>query len=276
MRRTVVAVAIVVGVVSAASADARGRVDAGIGDYQNLERNLRWMLVREREPERRPLPRVGVYVDMGVWHPSARGAVEALEADGVPCRLVDRPLLVSALTSLDALVVPGGWGPLEAQTIGDDGAAAIRSFVARGGRCVGLGTYVFARVVAWEGKTEGYGFGLFDGAADGPLATVAPWPRRAPVRLAITEAGRRRGLEPLGAHDVLYYGSPRFLGGKPGEVLATYPDGTAAIVARAVGNGEVVMIGPSIERPVPERGGDESPAAEGAGGWLRALLRIPR
>jgi glutamine amidotransferase-like uncharacterized protein len=234
------------------------------------------MLARERAPERRVAPRVGVYVDMGVWHPSARAAVEALEADGVPCRAVDRSQLVTALPSLDALVIPGGWGPLEAQTIGDDGASAMRAFVTRGGRCLGLGTYVLAKVVAWEGKSEAYGFGLFEGAAEGPLATVGPWPRRVAVRLTITEAGRRRGLESLGGHDVLYYGSPRFLGAKGAEVLATYPDGTAAIVARVIGNGEIIVAGPSLERPPPERGDDDAPAPQAAGGWLRALLRLTK
>jgi glutamine amidotransferase-like uncharacterized protein len=76
----------------------------------------------------------------------------------------------------------------------------------------------------------------------------------------------------LATSDVLYYGGPRLLGGSGVGVLATYPDGTPAIVARDVGRGEVLLVGPHLERPA--LGSDEAPAPRAAGPWLRALLRL--
>src|SRR5205085_11005405 len=127
------------------------------------------------------------------------------------------------------------------------------AFLERGGRCLAIadGGFLLAKTLAWEGKALDFGYGLFEGTAEGPLPTIAPWPKRADLRLALTDEGKKRGLSTLAAREVLYYGGPRFLGAKPSEVLATYPDGTAAVVAHRFGNGELVLVGPDLERPAP-------------------------
>src|SRR5688500_8038732 len=239
-----------------------------VDDHQNLERNLRWILARERAAaapgaRKAPVARVGVVADAGTWHVSASSVVSALEADGVACRVLDATLLATGeLERLEALVLPGGWATFQWAALGEQGRTAVRTFVERGGRCLGVsaGAYLLAKNVLWEGQAYSYPLGLFDGDAEGPLAGLAPQPGRAAVRVTVTADGARRGLAALGATDVLYHGGPRLLRGTGVTVLATYPDGTAAAVVRTVGLGEVVLIGPHLERPAPSAGADDAPA----------------
>lgn len=249
-------------------------------DHQQLEQNLRWVLERERASAARPPragagARVGVFADAGAWHPSARGLVDALEAAGVPCRVLDRTLVTKAgLAGLEAIALPGGWAPLQVAAWGPAGTEAIRGFVEGGGRALGIcaGAYAMARDVRWDGATFPYPLGVFDGTADGPLVGLARWPDRAAVRLTVDAPGRARGLEPFVAADVLYYGGGRFLGGTATVVLARYPDGSAAIVERRVGRGLVVLCGVHLERPAPTAGGDDAPPPATAGPALASLL----
>ena len=53
----------------------------------NLEQNLRWIIERERAGTGRTA-RVAVFADAGVWHLGVRSIVAALEAEGVPCRVI--------------------------------------------------------------------------------------------------------------------------------------------------------------------------------------------
>jgi putative intracellular protease/amidase len=246
-------------------------------DHRNHARNLRWILARERaRTPGDPAPRVGVLADAGAWHVGARSIVDALERDGVACRALDASLATpEGLAGLEAVVLPGGWAGLQDAALGAAGGKAVRAFVEGGGTCLAVCAGAFlASKTEWQGKAYAYGVGLYDGTATGPIATLAPWPRRAPVRLAVTEAGKRRGLFALATRDVLYYGGPRLLGAAEAEILAIYPDGTAAAVARRVGKGEVVLVGPHVERPAPAEGGDDAPAPASAGATLRALLRL--
>jgi hypothetical protein len=80
-----------------ATDDGRARIDIvaaeGMTEWDriNLERNLRWIVSRERAA-RHNLARVGVFADAGVWHVGAWSIVEALEQKGNPCRVLDRLL----------------------------------------------------------------------------------------------------------------------------------------------------------------------------------------
>src|SRR5262245_32610990 len=77
------------GKASPAPADSAEPVLGVLTEYDrvNLEKNLRWVLARERKlrdteksvdrPARRPL--VAVFADAGVWHVGACSIVEALE-----------------------------------------------------------------------------------------------------------------------------------------------------------------------------------------------------
>ena len=243
-------------------------------DRINLERNLRWILARERAGTPANA-RVGVFADAGVWHIGARSIVDALEGAGVPCRVLDRSMLEpKVLGRLEAVILPGGWAPFEWAAAGPDGLEALRDYVHGGGRCLGIcaGAYLMSRDVHYEGKRYPYPLGLFDGSAKGPVPGLAAFPAAGPARLVPTKAGAARGLAYFDGQDVYYSGGPCFEGGTDVTVLARFADGTVAAVARSVGKGEVVLVGVHIERPAPADGGDGAPPPSWAGRALRSLL----
>ena len=244
---------------------------------QDLERNLRWMIARQRAPGNRkgPPPVVGVFADAGVWHAGARSVVEALEDVGIACTVLDRACLVPGdLDGLQAFVVPGGYSFFQKLAAGEHGTDAIRGFVAKGGRYLGIcaGAYLASKDVLWEKRNYPYPLVLFDGVAEGSLPAIAKWPNAAAVRVKVTDAGKRRGLAPAERHDFLYMGGPRFTGGTALEVLARYPDGSAAVIARPVGSGEAILSGVHFERPSPGVGGEDAPPPPLAGGLFAELL----
>lgn len=246
-----------------------------LADAANLEQNLRWILARERAGPTAGAV-VGVYADLGAWAAGARSLVEALEKGGTRCRALDASLFrKEGLGGLRALVLPGGWAPHASAGLGAEGIAAVRAFAEQGGRCLGIcaGAFLLSREVRWEGATYPYPLALFDGTAEGPLEGLATWPASCPVRVRPTDEGKRRGLATLEGLDVLYYGGPRLVGGSGVEVLATYPDGSAALVARRVGKGEVLLSGIHLERPPSASAAtDRSPFPAQAPALLRALL----
>lgn len=246
-------------------------------DRQDLERNLRWMLQRARAGKGAKA-RVGVYADAGVWYRGARSVVDALEQEGIACRVLDRTLLTAAgLKGLEAVVVPGGWAPFERDGAGPAGLKALAAFVRGGGRYLGVcaGAYLVAKEVRWGKARYPYPVGWW-GVVEGPIPGLAPWPSSSPVRVTPTPSGKQRGLGRAAGKAVLYRGGGRFLGAKAGEVLARYPDGTAAVVARRVGKGEVVLSGVHFERPAPGPKGDAAPPPKLAGRLLAGLLRVSR
>jgi glutamine amidotransferase-like uncharacterized protein len=275
---------------AAAGESKRGGADdaipaAGMTEWDriNLERNLRWMLARERAGEqasnRRAAspakPRVAVFADAGVWHVAARSIVEALEKAKVPCRVIDRTLVTSAgLEQFEAVVFPGGWAPFQRTAIGEAGFAAIKRFVEGGGRCLGCcaGAYLLSRDVRYEGKNYLYPIGLLDGTAHGPIKGLAAFPDTCPVRLTVATEGKSRGVAAVAKQKFMYGGGPCFLGGTGVVVLASYQDGSSAIVARKVGKGEVILVGVHLERPSPDEGGDAAPPPAVAGELFKALL----
>ena len=278
MRVRSVAVALVLIAAEGRSARPEAVVEATPGlaaeDRANLERNLRWILARERAT-RSEKATVGVYADAGAWHPSARGLVGALEGVGVPCRVLDRELLTTeGFAGLKALVFPGGWAPFQRDALGARGQAALKDFVEGGGRFLGVcaGAYLVSREVRWARESLAYPLGLFDGTAEGPIEGLAIWPAAGPARVNTTDAGRKRGLAKLEGATFYYQGGPRFTGGTGAEVLATWADGTAALIARRVGKGELLLTGLHLERPPPADGGDDAPAPKDAGPLLKALL----
>lgn len=246
-------------------------------DRVNLERNLRWTLARARAKPTAPV-RVGVFADAGVWHPGARSIVDALEADGVPCRVLDQSRLTAdSLRRLEAVVIPGGWAPFIRDAAGPLGLAALKRYVEAGGRCLGVcaGAYLLSAEVKYDGVRYPYPVRLFDGTSAGPVPGLAMFPKPGSVTLTVTPAGRNGGLHTLGGRPVYFSGGPCFVGGTGVTVLATYPDGSAAAVARPVGRGEVVLIGAHPERP-PEAGDESLPPAAAAGAVYRTLLQLDR
>ncbi|MDB5336934.1 MAG: hypothetical protein JWN70_2553 [Planctomycetaceae bacterium] len=253
-------------------------------DRINLETNLRWVVQRERDraanqsgpgEKRVSNERVGVFADAGVWHVGARSIVEVLEAQRIPCRVLDRSLLTKdGLSGLEVLVLPGGWAPLQWAAAGDTGLTEIKTFVEGGGRCVAIcaGAYLISKTTKYAGQEFPYPLGLFDGIAEGPVTGLAPFPKLGTARLKVTEAGSKRGLAALNSNDVLYSGGPCFKNGNQVVILAQYPDNTAAIIARPVGKGEVLLIGVHVERPASTTGSDSDPPPKLAHTLLKSLL----
>jgi glutamine amidotransferase-like uncharacterized protein len=249
-------------------------------DRVNLERNLRWVLARERADRVRPEPRlpgrpVGVFADAGVWHVGARSIVEALEKKKIACQVFDRSAFRSVeLAQFDAIILPGGWAPLQWAAMGDPGLGVLKAYIEGGGRCLGIcaGAYLLSRTTQYDGKAYPYPLGLFDGISRGPIQGLARFPNAGSTRVAVTAEGRRRGLTALSDEPLYYSGGPCFLAGTNVNTLARYPDGSAAAICRKVGKGEIVLIGVHPERPPPEKGGDDASPPAIAGELLRALL----
>jgi glutamine amidotransferase-like uncharacterized protein len=248
----------------------------------NLEENLRWILARERA-NRQDLsgecsdvvPRVGVFADFGVWHLGARSIVEALEREGVTCRVLDRTLLVPpVLGQFDTLIMPGGWAPFQLAALDKSAQGALKQFVADGGRCVGVcaGAYLVSRSARWNEMEYPYPLQLYDGIAAGPVPGLNLWPQADSVRLALTADGRALGLDAIEGRAFLFNGGSCFVGGSEVTTLARYPDGSSAVISFPFGKGDVVLSGVHFERPAPQEGGDEAPVPAIAGPILKALV----
>lgn len=276
-----------------AAEDKPARVDVvvaqGMTDWDriNLERNLRWMLARERAPRiveagqsaAAGKRRVGVFADAGVWHVGARSIVDALEEKGIDCQVLDRTMVqAKGLDRFEAIILPGGWAPHQWGALGEPGLAAIRSYVERGGRCLGIcaGAYLLSHTTQYDNDAFPYPLGLFDGTAKGPVEGLARYPKPGHARLSITAEGRARGLAVLSGEPLYYSGGPCFRGGTGIEVLARYHDDSPAAIRRKVGKGEIILIGAHPERPSPERGGDEAPPPPTAGKALAELLSLDK
>ena len=243
----------------------------------NLERNLRWMLERERreaklpEKERKPA-RVGVWADAGVWHPGARSIVASLEAEGVPCRVLDRTSLTAeGLKGLESIVLPGGWAPHQWQAAGTDGLAAIATYVDGGGHCLGIcaGAYLLSKTVRYDGVAYPYPLGLFDGTAEGPVPDLAKYPEPGSCRLTISKEGNERGFAALEGVELYYSGGPSFEKGSGVTVLATYGKGASAAISKKVGKGEIVLLGAHPERPAKSND-DRDPPPKHAGPFFKS------
>ncbi len=224
-------------------------------------------------------PCVGIFVDSGVWPVGARSIAGALESAGVRTRLLDgSQLRRNELSHLDAVVLPGGWAPHQWAAAGDAGLAALERYVQEGGRCLAAcaGAYLVSSVVRYEGATYRYPLALFDGVAEGPVPGLAPYPQCGPVALTPTEQGQRRGLGRITGKTFYFSGGPSFRYGTNVAVLARYDDGSAAVIARPYGHGEVVLTGVHFERSAPAAGGDDAPPPKECAAILTALLGLDR
>ena len=246
---------------------------------RHLEANLRWMIAREKLESGRKAARVAVFADAGTNHLLNRNIVRLLESEGIHCLVMDRSRIArQQLANIEAYIVPGGYSTFQNTATGDGGLVAIREFVESGGRYLGIcaGAYMASRDVFWEKEHFPYPLSLFDGTAEGALDDVAAWPNESGVSLTLTDAGKRRGLKADAEGEFYYKGGPRFHGGTNSTVLARYQDGSAAIITRPYGNGEVVLNGIHYERFPPQEEDDEQdlPAPDPSRAVFQALLQL--
>ena len=217
---------------------------AQASDYDAIQS---WM--RQRPPDGESAPQIALLADAGTWPAGAIAIVAALESAGTPVHVGDHRLLTAEnLRPFHALILPGGWAPLQRQAAGPQGLDAIQAFVADGGTCVGVcaGAYLVSRTVRWEGATYEYAPALFDGIAEGPLNK---YPVAESIQLRLTPAGALLGLPP----DRSYYlnGGCAFIGGTNITALATFPNGAPAIISRPVGKGRVILLAVHPEHAPP-------------------------
>jgi glutamine amidotransferase-like uncharacterized protein len=193
---------------------------------------------------------VAVFADYGVWSGSARALVDAVRGGDQRVRVLDRTdLTARGLSGVRLLFVPGGLAPFQWQAMGPQGLSELGRWVEGGGRLVGLcaGAYLVSREVRYLGQSYPYPLGLFDGTAEGPVKGLAAYPQVGPVSLTLTRSGEKRGLKAIEGATLAYGGGPRFLGGTGVDVLARFPDGTPAVIARRRGRGEIVLSGAHVE-----------------------------
>ncbi|MCP4886109.1 MAG: hypothetical protein GY904_05800 [Planctomycetaceae bacterium] len=246
---------------------------------RQIESNLLWMIDHaSRSSESDPAtPLVGVYADAGVWSLGAQSVVASLESTGISVALLDWSRLQNSdLRRFDAIVFPGGYSFFQQLSAGERGLDSVRAYVSQGGRYLGIcaGGFLAAKDVHWEGAQYRYPLELFDGVAAGSIKKIAAWPRLGGAVLTVTAEGNATGLADADGQRIYYQGGGRFLGGSDVTTLATYFDGSPAIIRRPFGRGgkgTVVLSGVHFERPAPTTG-DESAESNPPPALSRTIL----
>jgi len=206
-------------------------------DSKWIEANLRFALERKGKPFDET---IGVYLGRGASAPSALAIVRRLDSLKRPPRLLfERDFLSGRLAGVKTIVMPGGWAPSMVRALGAKGVDALRRFLERGGNYLGIcaGGYLVCRSVVWEGKRYRYPIRIAPAVATGPLNDIAPWPKSAGVKVTLRDDTKARAL---------YAGGSRF-SIESGTVLASYPDGSPAIVDLQHGGGRMILTGAHVE-----------------------------
>jgi hypothetical protein len=203
--------------------------------------------------------RVAVYDDHGTSRNlphllAALGEHADLKVDQVDAESIRE----NCLDDYDVLIQPGGTGSRQGRTLGPDGRAKIRSFVARGGGYLGIcaGAYLASSDYAWSLHI-----------LDARVVDKEHWARgTGPVEVALTP--RARDLLGVAAErtPILYFQGPllapagdpalpdyEVLGRFDGEIArkgapAGVMRGTTAIAAAPYEAGRVLCISPHPER----------------------------
>lgn len=239
-------------------------------EQANLKKNRAWIEQRRSQGESAQA-KVAVLAGAGVWNFGARCLVTALERGGTACQVLD-PAQLPPLDRYSALILPGGYAPVQFYGLGYSGCQEVARFTRAGGHVLGIcaGGYLVSSTVRYQGVDYPYPLGLFDGVAEGPVEGLPIYPNYGPVRLALTPAGQEIGLAGLDKRTLLYGSGPRFVGGTHSKVLLTYPDGSAAAILRPYGKGRLVALGAHLECP-PELDEASAPPADCEKYLLRLL-----
>lgn len=183
--------------------------------------------------------KVCVYAGSGVVR--ARDVETALEKLGISCARLDRgEIRGGKLGSCCLLIMPGGRTGQMVKALGSKGLERIRRFVSAGGGYVGIcaGAYIAAEKVEVPGRPAG--LGIIDirnrRKAGKRVRTIAV---TKPRHTVFAGCGRRMRI--------WYENGPAIEPGEGVESLATYADGSAAIVCSTYGQGKVVIFSPHPE-----------------------------
>ena len=171
----------------------------------------------------------------------AKDVEVALDKLAIPYREADeQDIKGGGLSNCGLLIVPGGYTMRYVDALGKEGFERIREFVAEGGGYIGIcaGAYIAARSVEVPGRPPGLGIIEIEnerGVGKG-LRHILITKEDHPV-----VKGCNRQLE------IWYQNGPMMKAGKGVEVLATYEEGSAAIVCSSYGRGRVVIFSPHPE-----------------------------
>jgi len=166
-----------------------------------------------------------------------------------------------ALADLDGLIFGGGFAyPGYTMGISAEGKQRIRDFVEGGGTYVGVcaGAYFACDELLYEGEVigdeSGYDLDLYEGPCMGPVGAIAHFPDWGIAQIEFPGHPSYADFGHPFTQEIWYGGGPFFPGVEAGTtVLATYADpgiqqeGDAAVVARHVGDGDVLLWGPHPE-----------------------------
>lgn len=186
--------------------------------------------------------KIAVYDGPGVSEESFARSYERFEA----CGVVTPTDVRRGVLSYDGIVMPGGADRFYDSELCGIGNANLRKFVEQGGTYFGIcaggyygGSFVdFAKGTLIEVQEERE-LGFFPGSVRGPhLAPYEYGSESGALDVLVTWEG--------GSELVYYNGGGYFVGANRG-VLATYPDGKAAIVSCSVGKGKAILSGVHYE-----------------------------
>lgn len=200
--------------------------------------------------------RIAVYsyhdLNGGAWGALLPPVFRALTDAGYsPIAITPQDIKNNKLTTanFDAIIFPGGnaYG-YSTQLAGNE--SKITDFVSSGGGCIGIcaGSFYLSDDIGWLGESYAYPVDLFEGVADGPIESIAPWPYWDMTSIQVTDSGI--GVDD--SYNMLYYGGPYFRDYDPSQTItdsAFYTDysNEPAIIRFAEGNGRVVLFGPHPE-----------------------------
>ncbi len=198
------------------------------------------------------------------------GAVKAADVEaalrelGIPYTKVDeRSVNKMQLETCSLLIMPGGYTGRIVGALGEDGLARLRQFVLAGGGYVGIcaGAYIAAEKVEVPGHPPGLGIIAIENhrKSGKGIRTIAAAQPEHPVLVGCERKMR-----------IWYENGPAIGPGMGVETLATYADGSAAVVCSSCGEGRVVIFSPHPEGSIKA---EVEPGGLGTLGLLRNAIR---
>ncbi|MFX0097136.1 MAG: BPL-N domain-containing protein [Candidatus Hodarchaeota archaeon] len=187
--------------------------------------------------------KVAIFAGTGVK--TALDVKIALERMAVKHREInEEDIQDNRLLGHDILVVPGGYTWLYMPSLGDLGRERIRSFIAEGGKFIGIcsGAYIAPKSVILPSEFNEVQIGL-----DIIDIEVRRTKGRGIRRIKVVKSEHPLVSGYHGFIDIYYQNGPLMKAGRDVEVLAVYETGEGAILFSGFGNGKVILFGPHPE-----------------------------
>ena len=193
---------------------------------------------------------VALYADRGADDDCIQASKNMFEWMGCNVTLVDANRIINeGLDGFSLICVPGGDMYQYAYYLSSKGRAHIKQFIEEGGGYIGIcgGSYFAASRVVWRGdQLPMIPLALFDGAAEGPINSIHPYPQYGMCQIDFTNTSHPIAESLPDSAWVLYYWGPHFMLDKiiGIDILGMYSgEGKACMLAFEYGNGRVFLIG---------------------------------